>query len=163
MIRSRIYLFVFMFGAWLCLTRSLHAHELVAGAVVSLLLSIIFGRGYESLGLPPLSVKRIWHFVGYLVTLALEITKANFDVAYRVLHPRMPIRPGIVAVKTGLKQDAAKLMLANSITLTPGTFTVDIIGDTLLVHWIYVTSENIDEITKRIGGKFEKHLRAIFE
>jgi multicomponent Na+:H+ antiporter subunit E len=74
----------------------------------------------------------------------------------------MPIRPGIVAVKTNLKQDIAKLMLANSITLTPGTFTVDVIGDTLLVHWIHVKDSTIDETTKIIARKFEKYLAEVF-
>ena len=74
----------------------------------------------------------------------------------------MPIKPGIVVIKTGLKQDIAKMILANSITLTPGTFTLDILGDTLLIHWINVQSQETDESTKMIGERFEKYLREIF-
>ena len=90
------------------------------------------------------------------------MVKANLDVAYRIIHPRMPINPGIVVVRTNLKQDIAKLILANSITLTPGTFTLDILGDNLLIHWINVKDENIDGATKIIGEKFERYLRVIF-
>jgi len=75
----------------------------------------------------------------------------------------MPIKPGIVAIKTGLKSDIAKLFLANSITLTPGTFTLDILGDKLLIHWINVKGKDIDEATGIIGKKFEKYLKEIFE
>jgi len=74
----------------------------------------------------------------------------------------MPIKPGVVVIKTALKQDIAKLILANSITLTPGTFTLDIEGDKLLIHWIYVRSEGIEESTKNIGERFEKYLKVIF-
>jgi multicomponent Na+:H+ antiporter subunit E len=74
----------------------------------------------------------------------------------------MPIKPGIVVIKTGLKQDIGKMILANSITLTPGTFTLDILGDTLLIHWINVQSKETEEATKMIGERFEKYLRVIF-
>jgi len=88
--------------------------------------------------------------------------KANFDVAYRVLHPRMPIKPGIVLIKTKLASDSGKLALANSITLTPGTLTMDVRGDNLLIHWINVKSEDTEEATEIIGGRFERFLRRVF-
>jgi multicomponent Na+:H+ antiporter subunit E len=101
-------------------------------------------------------------FAIYAVVLFVEIIKANFDVAYRVIHPKIPIKPGIVIIKTELKQDFAKMLLANSITLTPGTFTLDVVGDKLLIHWINVQSEDEVEATKIIGERFEKYLRVIF-
>jgi multicomponent Na+:H+ antiporter subunit E len=68
-------------------------------------------------------------------------------------------------VKTKLKRDSALTMLANSITLTPGTLTVDVDVDNqiLYVHWIYVKSTDIEQTTKDIGGRFEKLLEEIFE
>jgi len=88
--------------------------------------------------------------------------KANFDVAYRVIHPRMPINPGIVLIKTDLKSDSGKLALANSITLTPGTLTMDVKGENLLIHWINVKTTDTDEATKIIGKRFERFLKVIF-
>jgi len=79
-----------------------------------------------------------------------------------VLHPKMPIKPGIVIIKTELKQDIAKMLFANSITLTPGTFTLDIKGDELLIHWIYVKTQKKEESTKEIGERFEKYLKVVF-
>jgi len=126
--------------------------------------SLFFSNeSYSRLGLPPLSLKRLFAFVVYLCVLLIEIVKANIDIAYRVLHPKMPIKPGIVTIRTNLKQDLAKLMLANSITLTPGTFTVDVIEDKLLIHWINVRAEDLDTATRLISGKFEKYLKTIFE
>ena len=88
--------------------------------------------------------------------------KANIDVARRVINPSLPINPGIVAIKTNLKSDQAKLFLANSITLTPGTLTVDIVDDTLYIHWIDVESEKPREQKEKISAKFEKLLKGVF-
>jgi len=82
---------------------------------------------------------------GYIIgPFFIELTKANLDVAYRVITGR--IRPGIIRLKTDMKTDFALLMLANSITLTPGTLTVDVDEKTndLFIHVI-----NIDEETEK--------------
>jgi len=162
-LRNFLYLFLFLMLVWLALTSTVNIQELTAGIIISLILSLVLSKNYLELGLPPLSIKRIFFSIVYILVLLLEIVRANFDVAYRVIHPKMPIKPGIVTIKTGLKQDIAKLILANSITLTPGTFTLDILGDTLLVHWINVKGKNMKERTKLIAWKFEKYLRIIFE
>ena len=90
--------------------------------------------------------------------------KANLDVVYRALHPQMPIHPGIVKIKTNLKSDSAITALANSITLTPGTLTVDVTEDGYLyIHWINVKSTDVEEASKLIAGKFEFFIERIFE
>jgi len=155
-------LFVISELIWLALTSSFHFQEIIVGISISFVLSLLLSRKYLQLGLPPLSLKRVAFFILYILVLFKEIIKANFDVAYRVIHPKMPIKPGIVIIKTGLKSDIAKVILANSITLTPGTFTLDIAGDALLIHWINVRTEDTDEATKIIGEKFEKYLRVVF-
>jgi len=161
--RDFLYLFILLFIIWIALTSSFTWQELSTGIIISLVLSLFLYRRYSDLGLPPLEGRRVAFFFIYLLVLFKEIIKANLDVAYRVLHPKMPIKPGIVVIKTELKQDLAKMILANSITLTPGTFTLDILGDNLLIHWINVKTEDVDEATKIIGEKFEKYLRKIFE
>jgi multicomponent Na+:H+ antiporter subunit E len=76
----------------------------------------------------------------------------------------MPIRPGIVKVKTSLKTATAITLLANSITLTPGTLTIEATGDGYLyVHWINVKSTNVEEASKHIVRRFEWYLKRIFE
>lgn len=161
-IKNIIYLFIFLIAIWLALTTTFQWQELSVGIFISLVLALFLNKNYLKLGLPPLSIKRIIFFILYIFVLFIEIVKANFDVAYRVIHPKMPIKPGIIIIKTELKQDIAKMILANSITLTPGTFTLDIKGDELLIHWIYVYSENEKEATRIIGNKFEKYLSKIF-
>ncbi len=162
-IKNFAYLLVFSFAVWLALTSSLKIQEIGGGIAVCVVVALWLSRYYLRLGLPPLSAKRVVFLLIYLVVLGAEIAKANLDVAYRVIHPKMPIKPGIVVIKTGLKSDIAKMALANSITLTPGTFTLDIIGDNLLIHWINVKAEGVEGATEAIGERFEKYLKVIFE
>ena len=100
----------------------------------------------------------------YLFVLGGAIVKANLEVAYRVLHPRMPIRPGIVRITTRLRRPGACAMLANSITLCPGTLAVDAREDgTLMVHCIYIHSMDPEQARQQIVGRFEWYLERIFE
>lgn len=161
-LKNFCYLFSFLFLVWLGLTSSFHWQELMIGIILTFFLAVFLFRWYASLGLPPLGLKRFAFFLVYVVVLAREIVKANIDVAYRAIHPEVPINPGIVIIRTDLEQDIAKMILANSITLTPGTFTLDIVGDRLLIHWINVESESVKEATRIIGHRFEKYLKLIF-
>lgn len=162
-LRSFIYMVAICFVAWLALTESLEAQEVLVGAAVCVVLSLLLSTYYVRLGLPPLTIKRLGFLAVYLVVLLWEVTKANLDVAYRVVHPRMPIKPGVVVIRTELTSDIAKMILANSITLTPGTFTLDVIGDRLLIHWINVRAESVEEATELVGARFERYLRVIFQ
>jgi multicomponent Na+:H+ antiporter subunit E len=73
---------------------------------------------------------------GYLLWLALEVVKANLDVTRRVLSPRLRISPTIVLVDAPQKTDLGQAIYANSITMTPGTVSVDIGPGTITVHAI---------------------------
>jgi multicomponent Na+:H+ antiporter subunit E len=161
--KNFIYLFIILMVVWMALTLSLEKEELISGVIVSFILSFTSYRSFHIIGFPKVTAKKIVFLCIFIIVLFKEIIIANIDVAYRVIHPKIPIKPGIIIIKTGLKQDLAKLILANSITLTPGTFTLDIKDDILLVHWINVKTENIDEATKIIGERFEKYLKVIFQ
>ena len=160
---TRIFQFLIIFILWLLLTWSLAPQEVIVGIALALLLSImlhdVFPQSSEKLVQPA----RYFWFLLYLPVFFYYVVRANLDVAYRVLHPEMPIRPGIIKVRTTLKSDMAKTFLANSITLTPGTLTVDIIGDHLYIHWINIVTEDPQEETEVIVKRFEVFLRRIFE
>jgi multicomponent Na+:H+ antiporter subunit E len=148
---------------WFMLTFEFTLSNLIVGAVASIFTSAIFTRFFITSIYKLLQPKRYFWFIVYLFVFIWECIKANIDVAYRVLHPSMPIRPGIVRVKTTLKSDLAKMLLANSITMTPGTISVDIIDDYLYIHWIYVKSEDPEVYTEIITGAFEKYIKRIIE
>jgi len=70
----------------------------------------------------------------YVLLLIKEIVKSNFHVAKIVLSPKLRISPMIVKINTCIKSDFDKVILANSITLTPGTLTIILENDELLIH-----------------------------
>ncbi len=72
----------------------------------------------------------------YFLHLGYNVIIANISVAIIVLSPKLPISPGFILLQTKLKHDLTRVLYANSITLTPGTITVDLNGDRLLVHAI---------------------------
>jgi multicomponent Na+:H+ antiporter subunit E len=77
-----------------------------------------------------------WKFFAYVIWLGYSIVQSNLQVAYLVLHPKLPIRPGLLRFRTKLKSQLGQVILANSITLTPGTITVELHEGTYLVHAI---------------------------
>jgi multicomponent Na+:H+ antiporter subunit E len=156
-------LLILSFILWLLLTFKLTLSNVIVGAIVSIITAWIFGRYFFHNVYKFLEPQRyFWLFVYFFVFL-WACLKANIDVAYRVLHPAMPIKPGIVKVRTILRSDFARTILANSITMTPGTISVDIIGDCLYIHWIYVHSEDPEIYTRLIMGNFEMYIKRILE
>lgn len=163
--RSSIILFILALIVWILLCWPYDNQHLIAGVFVSLLVAFLTGDMFVKRPHLFRNFKRYLWFIYYVPIFLWECFKANVDVAYRVGHPDMPIHPGIVKVKTTLKSDTGLTFLANSITLTPGTLTVDIDRDNgfLYVHWIEVKDKDVEKATKMIVEKFENILRRIFE
>lgn len=159
------YLAVFILSLifWLLITFRFTVPNIIVGSVASAICSAVFAKYYFHNVYKYLQPRRWFWFIIYLVIFIFACIKANFDVAYRVLNPSLPIRPGIVKVRTTLKSEFAKTLLANSITMTPGTITVDIIGNDFYIHWIYVSSEDPAVYTKKIIGNFEKYIKRFAE
>ena len=160
---NRLLYFVLMLAAWFLLTCSFDTQNIVAGVVVSILVVVFTGYLFFDTIRKIFDPRRIFWFLYYIPYFAWQIIKANLDVAYRVLHVNLPIRPGIVKVTTTLKSDLGLTFLANSITLTPGTLTVDIIGSDLYIHWIYIHTDDPERQTEMIVSRFENILKKVFE
>jgi multicomponent Na+:H+ antiporter subunit E len=167
---NRLILFILLLLFWVALTwtavppGTAYLQDVGVGLAAALLVTWAMGETAAAGVARWLEPKRYAWAVVYLFVLAAYVVKANFEVAYRILHPGMPIRPGIVRVKTRLRQPAARTMLGNSITLCPGTLTVDIWEDgTMMVHWIYVRSLDEKEAGQQIIGGFEWFIEKIFE
>ena len=163
---SKVILALIAFFIWCLLSWVPDSQHIIIGIFVSAFVGIMTGnlfiRKADKLKHP----LRYWYFIAYYIPIFLwECAKANIDVAYRVLHPSLLINPGIVKVKTTLKTDTALTFLANSITLTPGTMTVDIDKSKglLYIHWINVRAKDTEKATKLIVERFEKILHKIFE
>ncbi len=160
-LKHSILLFLTLMIFWILFT-SLDVQELTIGAIASIIIVLM------TIGLKPvlsaikLNPKSILFSIIYLFVFLKELIKSNIDVAFRVISPKLPINPGIVKVKTKLKSPLGRAFLANSITLTPGTLTVEMRDEYFYIHWIDVTSENIEGATKSIVSNFEKYLEVIF-
>ncbi|MBN2465234.1 Na+/H+ antiporter subunit E [candidate division WOR-3 bacterium] len=160
---KRFAYFVMGFVVWIVLVYTLQYQEVIVGAGVALLTAAIFGR---HLPLKPgklLSPVRWFWLLVYIPVFVYMCLKANIDVALRVLSPGLLIKPGIVKIRTRLKSDIARVFLANSITLTPGTMTVEIKEDVLYIHWIEVGAGDMTAASKAIIGPFEYFLARIFD
>ncbi|HIC95967.1 TPA: hypothetical protein EYP12_04975 [Candidatus Bipolaricaulota bacterium] len=159
--------FFLALGFWVLLVWPPDWQELSVGSIAAVIAAILFGgmlrvQEFRKM-LNPL--RYLWGLY-YILILIYHIIAANLDVAYRVLHPEMPIKPGIVKVRTALKNEIAKTILANSITLTPGTLSVDLSDGEdghFYIHWINVRAEEIEGATRYIVRRFEPILRRIFE
>ena len=165
MIKSRAILFILGFLIWTLLTWPLDFQHFLVGLAVAAFVAFITEDMFVKRPHVFKSINRYFWFLYYVPLFIWECIKANIDVAYRVTHPDLPINPGIVKVKTTLKSDTALTFLANSITLTPGTMTVDIdqTNGFLYIHWIDVKNKDIQKSTELIVKTFEDVLRRIFE
>jgi len=160
----RLIYFVLAFIIWMLLTWQLDAQVIIAGLITSAIVALLFHEILPKEYHVFISPVRVFWVLLYLPVFFYYVMKANIDVVYRALHPKMPIKPGIVKIKTILKTEAGITALANSITLTPGTLTVDLTDDGFLyIHWINVKSDDVEQATELIARRFEWFLQKIFE
>ncbi|MDO4983424.1 MAG: Na+/H+ antiporter subunit E [Eubacteriales bacterium] len=164
--------FIVCYIFWLLLTWPFGAdgvavQELVAGGVVSLAVALFSARFF-------IHEKSFWLFnpakffslIAYAFgTFFSELIKANCDMAKRCYGGCKDVNPGIVKIPVDVESEYGQAMLANSITLTPGTITMDIAeeeGKTYYyVHWIDVKSTG-EEAGEAIKGKLERGVRRVF-
>jgi len=160
-VKSFLLLFIFLFVFWLLLT-PVNSQYLATGLVLVSALSLIFRKYGETLAEFKVNPGSLFYAFIYIFVFLKELIKSNLDVAYRVLSPKLPINPGIVKVKTKLKSDIGRTVLANSITLTPGTLSVEQKDEYIYIHWINVSTEGVEATSQAIVDKFEKYLEVMF-
>lgn len=160
-VKPGIILFLALFGSWLLMAGT-DPNELLTGGIASLAISLLFASRATALGSLRLHPKAVFYLFIYFFVFLRELTKSTLDVAKRVVSPSLPINPGIVKVRTKLQSHMGRLWLANSITLTPGTMTVETDGEFFYIHWIDIQTDDIESSTQAIVSTFEKYLEVIF-
>ena len=148
--------FIILFALWILFSGHFDSIHLVLGVISSLIVTFIMAPVmFPSFGTVRI-VKYSLRFLAYLPWLTGQIFMANIDIVYRVLHPKMPINPRTITFSTGLRTDIGKLVLGNSITLTPGTITMNIEGAKFTVHAI------ADESAKSLlNGEMRKRVEEL--
>ncbi|HUX48553.1 MAG TPA: Na+/H+ antiporter subunit E [Dehalococcoidia bacterium] len=122
--------------------------ELILGAVLAVVVGAVWGNRFIGKNLRMVNPVRWFTFLVYLFPFFFAMARANFDVAYRVITGR--INPAIVKINPNLKNDLSLTILATSITLTPGTLSVDVNPETneLYVHWINIDPEVLKDMPR---------------
>ena len=162
--------FILCFGFWILLTWRFTVEELAAGVLVSLAVALFSARFFvheDALWLAnPLRFLSMLGF--WCATFVLEMIKANLDMARRCFGGCRDVNPGIVKVPVELESDYGQAALANAITLTPGTITLDIAEDGegktwYYIHWIDVKSSDPAEAGEAIKGRLERGIRRFWK
>lgn len=144
--------------AWVALTGQFLISNFVVGFAVAYL--ILWLAQVEAD--PSAYFARVPKMIALLSFFLWELIKANLKVAYDVISPSWHMRPGVVAIPLELKSDLEITLLANLITLTPGTLSLDVSTDreVLYVHSMYI--DDVDEFRHHIKDGFERRIREVF-
>lgn len=141
--------------------------ELIIGVIFAVIVGAVARNMFSRRSYRMANPKRWFLFLAYVFgPFFWGMAKANLDVAYRVITGK--INPGIVRISPQLKSDLSITMLANSITLTPGTLSVDVDEKTneLYVHWIRTKKEVLKKMPRDyryVCGRFPDWIRRIAE
>ncbi|NJE41962.1 Na+/H+ antiporter subunit E [Thermococcus sp. GR6] len=156
--------FVISLAVYLFYTGSVSRYDLITGSVVALIVSLLVGHWLIKNDTKFFSPRRWLYAILYgLRYFIIEETKTHIDVAKRVFT--LKASPGIVRIPLEVESDYGKVLVANSITNTPGTVVVDISDDGkwLYVHWIDVSTLDERKIKENVVAYFEKYAKKIFD
>jgi len=145
--------FILLFLVWIGLTNSLDIQELLVGAVVAFVITRFFTPNRE-FNLKELIMK----YIKFIPIFLKNLVQSNIAVAKIVLNPKLPINTGIVKLKTSLSSNQDKLILANAITLTPGTITIELRNNDLFIHILNMDSLDRSVLQKEIIDELERGL-----
>jgi len=154
-----------LFAIYLMLAGTLSVTDVVFGVLAAACVSALT---YDILVKDPgkLSLSRLAYLIKYaLKYFIIYEVRAHLDVARRALSPSLPINPGFVEVPYDLRSEYGVLLVANSVTNTPGTVTVAVDEENrkLFIHWIDVSALDPERCRELITKEFEEYARKIFE
>ncbi len=144
---------------WILLTAQPTVENFAGGFVIGLLVLSLVGSGEEFRRY----ATRWWRSIAFAAYFLREVVAANIRLIYFLLAPDRKMRSGIVRVPLDLRSEWGITLLANVITLTPGTLALDVAPDrsALFVHAIYMKSP--EDLVHSVKDGFERRLREIFE
>ncbi len=122
-----------LFALWLALSGLSQPLLLALGGLSALFVALVTGR-MDTVDPEPPPILPGWRILAFLPWLAVQVVRSNLDVARRVLHPGLPIGPCVIRVRASQRTALGRAVYANAITLTPGTVSIDLEGDTIRVH-----------------------------
>ena len=160
--RGVLPLWLILFVVWSAANGSLDIGVMIVGLILTLVIAVFTIRIcpiWRDSRLTPAAA------VGLLLYTAVflrEVIRSNLEMLRYVYSRKLELTPGILPIRTHLTSRMGRLVLANTITLTPGTMVMEIEGDTLFVHVLDVSTTDIDENTAAVAGSFEPVLERTF-
>ena len=130
----KISLIISLAVLWVMLSGHYTSLQLSLGFLSVLIVAIISSRMNLIIFDQPILQLYFIKFIPYWFWLVVQVLKSNIDVCKRILNPRLPINPQLIIVKASQASNLAKVIYANSITLTPGTISIDLDGSNIEVH-----------------------------
>ena len=162
---SAAFEFAILFAFWLVLSGHYEAKYILLGVLSAGLVTFLTNdlfyflchHGSQKENNNRFVFLQLWRFLAYIPWLLYKIMKANIQIAYLVLHPRMPIKPALLQFRTHLRRSISQVIVANSITLMPGTLTVSLEDGGYIIHVLVPPSAS--EILK---AQIQNKVGAIF-
>ncbi len=153
-----VLIFVTLMGIWVVFSGLLDPFHLILGLIsCGLVTWLSSDLLFEDRSVPiRRRLVQAWRFSGYMLWLVWQIVLSNIAVLKLAFAPRSALQPQIVRYETELRSDFEKFLLANSITLTPGTVTIKIIGQTFYIHAID------DGSAAGLNGEMDRRIARIF-
>lgn len=142
-------IFTLLFIFWIILNERISLEIVLLGLFISLAITILtYKTTRMTKQVERKMARNMVRLIQYLIILIIEVIKANIDIIKLVLSKDPEITPTLKIIKVGLKSRISRVALANSITLTPGTITVSMDEDQLLIHAI--KKSNLDGIEESV-------------
>jgi len=164
---SFIAVFLLLFAVFLIASASIAPMDVLLGLIASIAVAtftstiVIKEHPQKAFNV----IRWAWSIIYFFYFFLIAEPMCHWDVIKRILHPKMPIKPGIVKVPYRVKSDYAITAVACSITNTPGTVVVDLDEEKkrYYVHWIDVKTTEEEKCYEMISKTFEKYVRRMFD
>ncbi|MFH0817660.1 MAG: Na+/H+ antiporter subunit E [Candidatus Micrarchaeota archaeon] len=156
--------FALAYVSWLFFNLNVGLQAIILGVPVALIAAAISSRFlFRELEIKHFTPGRIIGIAIYSVDFAIALLKANWFMIKIILTPNPELRPAVLRLPLRTNSEFVTAGVANSITLTPGTLTIDAESGFLYVHWIIATELEADKAKGEIVGNFETNMKKIFE
>ena len=140
------------FLIWLLLSASFNLFHVGLGLAAAFAVAW-FNTDRSVSRFPILRLRIVWYFLWLLG----RIFQSGFHLSVLILHPALPIDPKMISYRTKLREEAGIVLMGNSITLTPGTITVEVNSQDLVVH--AMDDKSADDVTSR---RLEQQVAGLF-
>jgi multicomponent Na+:H+ antiporter subunit E len=155
-LKNQILLFVLLLAFWLVIVPSINLIQIVVGSIVALAITL-YSLDAAVVSKPfNINLLYIFKFIRFSLVLLVEIVKSNIEVAKIILSPKLKIKPQFVKINNPLKSDFNRVIYGNAITLTPGTITVELEKDYIIIHAL--NSKGASDESGGVLGRAAKRL-----